>query len=389
MNLFPFLAACAPTPVTENELHDSGTSSEVVTTHPPPGSPVLTVVNGFGGGPAASGALRHVWADVDPQATIVSEWTGAGETLSEPLSWNSSLVMPDHDLTVTAVREDVETVPEPRFYALAGGQRKVLVIEADSPAGLVLFFHGGAYSIDQLRTNAGLSLAKHLVRANYTVVALESEAEAAAGVGGWETSTGAGNTDISNVSGLIDALIADGTAPPGIKVFAWGKSAGGIFAHLVGSTGLVDGVVAFCASGSESVMATTSAPTAWYLAANDQTFPNAVVDAVADQAALTVRGIATDLYIHPPTQLYDQRFERVAGIDATTSAEIAAQIRDGHFVDAADQFLVAGTEVDLDLTGLSPAQVVAVNAEVEIMAADHELYDDVGARMVLFLDGLR
>jgi hypothetical protein len=157
----------------------------------------------------------------------------------------------------------------------------------------------------------------------------------------------------------------------------------------VGAAGLVNGVVTFCAAGTDEAMAVTQAPTAWYLATYDQTFPSAVADAMDDQVDLTNRGVTTDLYVHPPTPLYDQRFERVTGVDATTSATIAQQIRTEGYVDADDLFTVPGTQVNIDLPGfLSPAQVTAIEAEIEMMASDHELYDDVGARMVEFLAGL-
>ena len=60
-------------------------------------------------------------------------------------------------------------------------------------------------------------------------------------------------------------------------------------------------------------------------------------------------------------------------------------------MDADDQWLVPGRTVSaaLDLPDLDSATLTAVDAEIEIMAAEHELYDDYGASMVAFLDGLR
>ncbi len=373
-----------PPPPATGETGDSGDTGTT-----PPGDPVLSVVNGFGGGVSFEGETRHVWGDVDPQSEIVASWTGDADLLDAPGEWNAGLVMPDHDATVEAVIEAVPLVFDERTYPLPGGNRDVLVVEAAIPIGVVLFFHGAAYSIDQLRTNAGTSLAMRLVRAGYTVAALESEAEEDFGTGGWSSSLAGSNVDLQNVEDLIFELSDGGTLPAGMPVFAWGKSSGGIFAHTVGASGLVNGVVAFCAAGTDDAMDVTQAPTAWYLAELDQTIPTAVADAMDDQVDLTNRGVATDLYVHPQTPLYDQRFERVAGIDSTTSASIAQQIRDEGYVDADDMWLVAGTAVNLSLPGsFSPAQVTAVEAEVEMMASDHELYDDVGARMVEFLTGL-
>lgn len=347
-------------------------------------SPVLTVEHGFGGGQVAAGATVQVWADVDPQAEIVTGWSDP----SLPPEWNGTLVMPDHDLTVSPTIEVVETPIAARTYTLDGRERDVLVVAAPSPVGLVLFFHGAGYAIDELRDNAAATITKHLLRAGYTVVAVQSEAEASAGTGGWNGAL-SGSTDLDNVVALVDALHVDGTVPESAPIVAWGMSSGGIFAHTVGAALPADVVLASCAAGGADVLAATSARTGWYLAGNDQTFPTSVADAGLYDAELKARGIATDLYVHPPTPLYDQRFERVTGIDAARSAAIAASIRASGAVDGNDAWTVPGSAVDVDLDDLSADQATAVRAEIEIMAADHELYDDVAARMVAFVTAAR
>jgi hypothetical protein len=344
----------------------------------------LTVTGGFGGGRYAPGEVRHVWAHSDPQTEIAS-WSGDVDAPDAPDEWNTALTMPERDVALAAAVEPWATVPEARRYELAGGTRDVLVLAVEEPVGLVVFFHGAAYSVDQLRTNAGIAIGHHLQRAGWVVAALESELEAMAGTGGWDSAL-EDNTDLRNVERLVAALVDDGTVPDGGPVVAWGKSSGAIFAHTVGAAGVADRVVAFCAAGTDEAMAITEAHIGWYLTANDKTIPTAIADAMAAQPVLEARGLDTDLYVHPTTPLYDQRFERVAGIDAALSADLAARIRDGGFVDADDQWLVAGTAVSIDLDDLTGVQRTAVLAEIEMMAADHELYDDVAARVVEFLD---
>jgi len=53
-------------------------------------------------------------------------------------------------------------------------------------------------------------------------------------------------------------------------------------------------------------------------------------------------GVPTFYDEHPPSPLYTQRFERVDGISAATSAAIANEIRQADFVDANGYFLVSG-----------------------------------------------
>lgn len=359
-----FLLAVSCTPSPEPLIGGTGDDPPI-----PPDSPVLTVEGGYGGGRVAAGATVHVWARVDPQTAIVTGWSG-----DVPLvEWNGALQMPDHDWVLRPTVEVVPTAVEVRTYPLDGRSRTALVAVAPTVRGLVLFFHGAGYAVDQLRDNAASTIVKHLVRAGYTVVAVQSEAEAASGIGGWDASL-AGSVDLDNVRALLAALAADGTWPVGAPMVAWGMSSGGNFAHTVGAALPADVVLASCAPGSDAVAAVTRAPTGWYLAAEDRTFPTAAEDAARYASTLAVRGVATDLYVHPPTPLYDQRFERVRGIDAARSAAIAASLRAGGEPDLAD---------------LDPAVAAAVGAEIEIMAADHELYDDAASRMVGFVEATR
>lgn len=355
--------------------------------------PVLTVEDGYGGGPHPAGAAVHVWAAVDPHAELVTGWTGDTRLLgASSAEWNGPLTMPEHDAALAAVIEAASAPLDPRTYALAHGDRDVLVAAAAAPVGVVLFFHGAIYSVDQLRDAAARTITFHLVRRGYTVVAVESEAEAVSGTGGWNSALAA-NPDLDNVVTLVDALRADGTLPAGAPVFAWGMSSGGMFAHTVGAGLPAAGVVAYCAPGTPEANGATRAPTAWHLAANDRTFPDGADDARLFAATLATLGILNEVLVHPPTPLYDERFLRVSGVDAERSRRIARALRAAGAVDDDDRWLVAGSEVDVDgldgVDGLDAAAQAGVTAEIEAMAADHELYDDHAARMADFLDAIR
>lgn len=337
-----------------------------------------------------AGQTIHVWAAVDPQTEIVSGWTGDVGGLASPAEWNSEYMLPNHDVTLTPTITSAPWTPEVRTYDLEGRTRDAWVIAAPDSRGIAFFFHGAAYSLDQLRSNAGSTIAMALVRAGWTVVGVESEAEAAAGTGGWSSTLNlATNTDLRNVQALKNALVADGTAEETEPWIAVGKSSGGMFANAVGAMGLADVVVSYCAPGDAAANVMTSAPTAWYLAEVDTTFPTAPEQADGFATVLQGRGLRTDLYVHPTTPLYDQRFARIAGIDAATSKDLAARLRADGAVDENGQWTNSGAAIYAGLTlpdGLTNDQKAAIDAEIEIMAADHELYDDVAARMVAFLE---
>lgn len=364
---------------------------------PPAGQPAepggtgphaLVVEGGFGGGFPEVGASVRVWADVDPQREIAAGWGQDEALLDTPAEWNASLVMPDREVRLQVARQAVPTPIESRAVSLPGGERQLRVVEADAPVGAVLFFHGAAYSVDNLADNAARTVVMHLVRAGWTVVALESEAEARSGTGGWSADLDeASNPDLQNARALVALLRSEGTLPASAPVAAWGMSSGGYFAHAVGAVGIAQIVLAHCSAGHADALALTEAPTGWYLAGADTVLSSSVDDAQSFQEALEARGIPTDLYVHPQTPLYDQRFIRVSGIDLAQSAEIAQALRDQGAVDARGAWLLSGAQIDApDLSGaLSGQALSAVKAEIEIMAADHELYDDAASRMVAFL----
>lgn len=352
---------------------------DVVETAAPGDLHRLVVEGGFGSGEYATGDVVRVWADVDPQGELAA-WSG--DAVPDPPEWNGTITMPDHDLVVVAEPVAVDAPLAERTYATEAGDRTVLASTVTDPEGVVLFFHGASYSIDQLRSNAGRTLTMSLVRSGYTVVALPSAAEVESGTGGWKPELDDANPDLQTTRALVGAMRDDGTIPPGTPVFAWGMSSGAQFASVVGAALPADGAVLFCAPGTAAALAETSAPTAWYLAEADRTFPTAPAEAAAYAGQLAARGIRGEVYVHPRTPLYDQRFERVAGIDADRSKEIADGLRASGAVDDAG-LVVAGADVDVEAELQE-----AVTAEIEILAADHELYDDAAVRMVAFLRGI-
>ncbi len=355
----------------------------------------LVVDGGFGGGSTPVDGELHVWARVDPRRAIVTGWTGDVDLLETPAEWNSAARVPSGEARVSPIVVEVDAPSEERTYPLPGGARRVRVVVVPEPVGVVLFFHGAAYSVDQLEDNAARTVALHLARAGYTVVAVPSEAEATSGTGGWDATAGPDNRDLATVAALVAALRADGTAPEAAPLFAWGMSSGGTFAHTVGRELPSAAVAAFCAAGLEPVLHETRTPTAWYLAEHDSVAPSAAAEAARFLDDLSARQVPTDLLVHPATPLYDQRFERVTGVDPVRSARIAESLRSAGFADEVGRWTATGAAITAALgsldgaSDLDPATRTAVAAEIEIMAADHELYDDGAARMVAFFDVVR
>lgn len=350
---------------------------------------LLAVSGGWGGGRYRAGEEVHVWSGVFPYDGWVEAWSPA-EGLGDPGEWNSVLVMPPHDLSLVTTVRDAAAPMEELVVPTAGEDRAAAFVAPAKARGLVLFFHGARYSHSEIGDNAALTVVGRLVAAGWAVLALDSAAATRSGTGGWDDVVDDDNADLAAVREAVAWARAAGKAPAEGPVVAWGMSSGGQFAHAVGLSLPAEAVLASCAPGRSSTLAETAAPTAWFLAEADGTFPTGAEDAAAAAEGLAARGVLAEVNVHPRTPLYAQRFTRVPGVDAERSAAIAADIRGaGYFLDEGG-WQVPGATVTgamdwASLDGLDDTQRAAVAAEIEIMAADHELYDDYAGRMVDFL----
>ena len=341
----------------------------------------LTVTNGYGDGAYLAGEVVHVWADVDPQTEILSGWSGG--TLTDPDEWSSDFTMPDADTTLTATTATAALPLSSTSYTLAGTARSVLYAIPSSPRGIVLFFHSALGNNTELYDNGTASVARTLYDAGFGIVAMDSDIAAIAGSGGWSDSTDDETLDLAATRELMVELAYWGT-----PVIAWGVGNGAQFAHDVGLMLPADAVLSYCAPGRRFQATTTDAPTGWFLAERDSTYLTAAEDATLYAAALTVRGINAEVHVHAPTLLYDERFTRVDGVDATLSASIAAGLLADGYADADGNWLVTGEDAVDDLSGygLTAEQEAGVAAEIRIMAADGQLYDEDAAATLAFLD---
>ena len=298
----------------------------------------------FASAEPSPGDTVHLWADFNPFNTLVDGWDGVD--LAE---WNGEVQWPEG--AVSPHKVDLALSPE--ITALEG-RTTTIWDPGGTPVGTLLFFHGAAYDETMLQwLPAGQHLVRQAIHRGWRVVAPASSAAESAGVGGWSS------TD-------LEVALAIAAAQPA-PVVAMGMSSGGQFAHEVGEAAPTAAVVAFCAPGSADTLARTSTPTGWYLAERDSVFSSGVDDATAASLDLDARGVPWDLVVHPATPLYDARFTRVDGISADQSAEIAQTLRDEGWYDGG--WTTSGGAVDIEADP-------AVLAEIEIMAADHELYDD-------------
>lgn len=356
-------------------------------TPPDPGALVsVTVVHGEGGGDHLPGSHLFVAATLDPTTSFVTAWTAEPAT-DGPAEWNGRFEVPDVDVTLTAEIRSAPVDLEDRTLDTPDGPVPIRIARQTRPLGVVMFFHGASYSMRQLDEVSPRSLLLQLFDAGYTVVAVPSRAELSAGTGGWVATEGSPDHDA--VAAAWIGLADEGTAPPGVPRIAWGMSSGGQFAHAAGRLHDLDAVVAFCAPGADVDLSGTRAATGWFLAEADGTFPTAVEVATAAQPRLAGRGLVTELYVHPKTPVTPLRFTRIPGVDASRSRQLAQALLDRGL--AGDDGLLrqsgattASAMADL-WAGEPEAVRTGLGGEIEILGADHELYDDAAHRVLAFL----
>jgi hypothetical protein len=376
----------------------------------------LSIVGGFGAGAYPAGAVVHVWADVPPEARVMSGWTAAvpADTalLAEPDEWHTTITMPDHDVTITATAIAAPAAPTLRTYTGATARPKSAYVfaPAAAPRGLLLVLHGtGGAAAFGVGGEAG-AVARRAVARGWWVVSPEAEEAVAGDLDGdgkarWNVAIAADNADLASLDALVVSLRAEAGLPDTAPNAVIGMSNGGGMAVALGAVSALAGaslpalrfagVVAHCSSGRDGQVAATTTPTAFLACGNDD---NDQVDNARTQEnrdTLAARGVRTVYRAHPASPLFAQRFTRVVGVDAATSQAIYGDLTrlldaGGLFTVTSDALLaevMAHPEKFPSLSALAARQRNGVLDQVRATMAAHQMYSDWAAYELAFLDG--
>ncbi len=388
---------------TETETEDEPiTSSAEASTTAAETSFTVTVDGGHGGGAFAPGAEVHIWSGHDPGHARLVAWMTDDAELEDPGEWHTRFVMPEHDVHLTAELEPVDLEFAIDTYAGRDREKTMRWFAPPDAVGIMLMFHGTGGSSALVERTEARSLAMAAAARGLAVVATDAEEVDAGdqppldGKIRWDASLHPDNVDVANIERLRLELEAMGIVPPGVPFFAMGMSNGGAFALSLGAALPLDAVVSYCAQGNAAAATLTTTPSAWLLCGNDQ---HEQVDnelAAQRHAVLVERGIPTALHLHPPSPLYPQRVARVDGLDAALSVALPDELGSAAAVDPAGWVVVSSAElgamVEADpeafatLDQLPPGTLPGYLAQVQIMMAEHKLYDDYAQRMLDFFE---
>ncbi|MBM4354423.1 MAG: hypothetical protein FJ109_11615 [Deltaproteobacteria bacterium] len=393
----------------------TGRDADAGTTEPDAsgGSFRLNVVNGHGSGVYAVGETVHVWSAVSTVDEVALPWTGEASLLGEPNEWHSTLVMPAHDVELVANTGSQElTLTVEQFNGSTTVPKTVRYYFPPAMRGVVIFSHGTGGSNTYIESTEAFAIALAMVHNGYGVLGTECE-EAASGNAGpdgkirWNKKFVVNNVDLKNLQILFADLEMRGLIPAGTPKFALGMSAGGSQSHFLGAIGAstiassfpqlrFNAVVGYCSDATSTNPGTLSTtPSAWFMCGSENNPEVSNDEAFENYQTLSGRGIPADYIEHPPSPLYDERFTRVAGISAETSAAMAAELRAADFVDD-DSFIntdgnVIGQFI-IDNPGSFPTIVAqteylgAIHQQVRVMRAEHAMYSDYTQRTIAWFE---
>ncbi len=329
----------------------------------------LTVTKGSGGGSYEPSSLVHISAfpyDTADPATSTSEpadasapvrifdrWTGDTTAVKDIWAKDTTLVMPSRNVTVTAQFKDVPRWKAPRIVSSFPA----------NPVGIIYVFHGiGGGIADLLGSLEVTRFVDQAVSRNYAVVMIESYERK---IGLWDVdhTRAVDNIDMARLAAVHNRLLAGRFILENDPVYFVGISQGAFFATIAaaeaGRGGLpftVKAVASYISPGSRNALETTSTPTIFILARNDEIMNTSWASANYD--LLVGRGIASQVWIQEPTPVLPDRFWGIPGLSGTDSLQLQNSLKENGMLDA-QLFLKASAFEDNNRDG-APDWITAI-----------------------------
>jgi poly(3-hydroxybutyrate) depolymerase len=349
-------------------------------------TPLLTVNNGSGGGAFATSRTIHVWANIAPAGLAFDRWTGDTATLTNPYEAHTTLLMPQANLSITAIYKNAPTWT-PISETISGVNNIYYV--PPQPKGLIFLFHGSGGSAAGFSSSSeGRSFVNDAIAEGYAFAALDSEDRVNRQ---WNPTVALGNPDVQNVQDTVNSFIARGFITANTPLYALGMSNGGAFSPRVSLLLNFKASAIYCAAGATALLAATTVPTIWNMAANDS---NDGVGPVGNQQALgnynnlISRNIPASYNLFQPQPVHNLRFARIMGLTNSDSQTIYNSLKINGHLDA-DDFQIQTPANGAWLSAI-PAQYNSflgeINNQLRASYAEHQFYSDHNRRTLDFFN---
>jgi CubicO group peptidase (beta-lactamase class C family) len=339
----------------------------------------------LGGGPTPAGSSASLFARAPSATERFLGWIGDGPALADPRGWRQDLAMPARDLTLAARFETLPALPTPREDSVNGSRYRWLLPEV--PRGLVFSFHGSGGSGDlPFRKAEARRLTQLLLARGFGVVGLDSVNRVDRQ---WNPQFALTNPDVVNVQAILSRFRAEGRVGADTPIYCEGTSNGGGFCSRISALLGFRGQSLMISDGVQAVLAQARVPTFWTLGRNDTVLaPGAIDRARAAAESFASRGVPAELHLVEPSSVYPDRFARIEGVSVEQSRTLVAQLTAAGVLAADGRVLrtPSAAELRAQLSSALEPQAAEIASQLQLAAAEHEYYGDVGHRVVHFFE---
>ena len=372
----------------------------------------LTVEKGYGSTSASPGDTIHIWAEEWGAARTFDHWSGDTAFLEMPGEWHTRVIMPAHDVTVTA---NTSLLPagaaNPFSFEQIQGKNILKPVYYYFPQGglpklVVWLWHGtGGSAKNWIWKDFEMrQFCNYLIANDVAIIVTESDESTLNtdldGDGNLRYNYSpdtVDNYDVANVRAIRDTFINRGRMNGQTPQAALGFSAGGAFAVTIATFLNWQAAVSHNSSGSAYIQYTKT-PVLLSMTQEDM-HPD--VGPVGNQEAydnwqyLLDKGQCAQFFFLRPSPLYPQRFKRIPGIGTAASYALSNELAangclgtGGYLVKSPNQIedmVVANPQNWPNLLSYSDTVRQWLKDELAVMWTSHHYHHDFMAADLAFL----
>lgn len=371
----------------------------------------LAVEDGYGDGEYDSGKEVHIWS-AQQDGKVFTHWTGDTSYLASPFEYHTTLIMPDHDITLTAQYATLTSEMTLSSFMIPGKERNKRVL-AYMPArekvqGIVWFFHGTNGNATNFTNDIEVRQMINLLMVNdYGIIALTSEESEyqidfdADGNFRWSYSFDSTAIDFANIRAIRDSFIQRGRFDYSTDQIAMGYSAGGAFSEFVANVLNWRAAINHNSPGNEQISLNGHIPYIVSISLNDRhpaVGPEGNAMARANIQNYHNRGICAHLHEYEIQPLFPERFDRSPYINESLSRSIFNEIKSNNLMNEENYLIGVFSELQqivlnnpsrfpviISLTGL---QLGHLENQIAVTNAEHNIKADINGRTLHFIEKL-
>jgi len=370
----------------------------------------LTVNNGYGSGTFLVGDTVHIWSVAYDSTKVFGQWDGDTQFLEGQKEWHTTLIMPNQNLTVTAVINNMPTYSITHEQIMGiNNLKNVYYYFPNSPKGIIYLFHGtGGTAANFVYSEENRSFINVAIADGYAIVATESEETTLNqdlnldGTIRWMTNPidTVTNPDYLNIKTLHTEFIDRNWISSNTPRFSVGMSAGSNFSAAVSNIFNFEAGAGYCSKANNTGFDTRLSPWAFRLAKYDDNpsydAPLGHYFAFQNDSTLEARGICHDMLIHNRQPIYPERFARVPGISILNSQAIFNELLTNNQIDG-DHFALNSEVIKANVQGNPSTYPTIVSllsqglnglSQIAASNAEHSFYSDYNYETLSFFNEL-